>query len=55
MLGGTFAGGVKYPYPYMNVEELGLFKVCINCMVIYVFFVGYGSIVQWLDYKLARK
>lgn len=54
MLGGTFADGVKYPYSYMNVEELGLFKVCINCMFIYVFFVGYGSIVQWLDYKLAN-
>lgn len=55
MFGGTFAGGVKYPYPYMNVEELGLFRVFVNCMVIYVFFVGYGSIVQWLDDKLSRK
>ena len=54
MLGGTFAGGIKYPYPYMDVEKLGLCKVCINCMIIHVFFVGYGSIVQWLDYKLSR-
>ena len=55
MLGGTFAGGVKYPYPYMDIDELGLIRVFANCLIIYVFFVGYGSIVQWLDNKLARK
>ena len=53
--GGTFAGGVKYPYPYMDIDNLGLFRVLMNCLVIYIFFVGYGSIVQWLDNKLARK
>lgn len=55
LLGGTFFGGLKYPYSYMNVEELGLVRVFINCLVIYVFFVGYGSIVQWLDNKLGDK
>lgn len=53
--GGTFSGGVKYPYPYMDIDNLGLFRVLMNCLVIYIFFVGYGSIVQWLDNKLARK
>lgn len=55
LFGGTFAGGVKYPYPYMNIDELGLIRVFANCLIIYVFFVGYGSIVQRLDNKLARK
>lgn len=53
-LGGTFANGNNYPYFYMNVEELGLFKVMINCLCIYIFFVGYGYIVQWLDNKVAK-
>ena len=37
--GGTFAGGVKYPYPYMDIDNLGLFRVLMNCLVIYIFFI----------------
>ena len=54
-LGGRFWGGTKYPYPCMNIEELGLFRAGINALLIYVFFVGYGSIVQNLDNKLLKR
>lgn len=54
-MGGTFNDGSIYPYLYMNVEENGLLQVIINCVLIYVFFIGYGTIVQTLDNKLGKK
>lgn len=54
-LGGRFQGGATYPYFYMNIDEYGLFGVFMNCLVVYIFFVGYGFIVQWLDSRLAKK
>lgn len=53
-LGGTFIGGTTYPYFYMNTAEYGLIGVCINCLMVYIFFVGYGFIVQVLDSKLSE-
>lgn len=53
-LGGTFEGGTKYPYSYMNVDNLGLLRVLINCLMVYIFFIGYGTIVQRLDNKLGN-
>lgn len=54
-LGGTFEGGTKYPYSYMDIDRLGLLNVSINCLMIYIFFIGYGTIVQKLDNILAAK
>ena len=54
-LGGTFADGTKYPYFYMDVNKYGGFGVFLNCMIVYVFFVGYGIIVHMIDNKLAIK
>lgn len=53
-LGGRFFGGTKYPYPCMDVEQLGLIRSIINGLIIYIFFVGYGSIVQQIDYKISK-
>lgn len=54
-LGGTFLNGSKYPYFYMDIEKYGILGTFINCLIIYVFFVGYGFIVQALDNKLGHK
>ncbi len=54
-LGGTFLHGNTYPYYYMDVEKYGMLGVMVNLLVIYVFFVGYGSIVQIIDSKLGKK
>lgn len=54
-LGGTFIDGSIYPYFYMNVDKYGLVQVMINCILIYVFFIGYGTIVQTVDNKLGKK
>jgi len=54
-LGGTFIDGAKYPYFYMNVDKYGIVGTLLNCVVIYVFFVGYGFIVQAIDNKIGHK
>lgn len=54
-LGGRFMDGSIYPYFYMNVNKYGPGGVLINSSIIYIFFVGYGCIVQILDNKLGNK
>jgi len=55
ILGGRFANGAKYPYPYMNTEIYGIIGVFINCLIIFIFFVGYGYIVQNIDNFISKK
>ncbi len=52
--GGRFVGNTTYPYFYMNVDQYGIIGTFINCIMIYIFFIGYGVIVQTIDYKLAK-
>lgn len=54
LLGGKFMGS-SVPYPYMDVSKNGIWTVILNCVLVYVFFVGYGTIVQTLDNKLGKK
>lgn len=54
LLGGTFAEGEKYPYFYMSIEKYGIVGVLINYLVILVFFIGYGTIIQQLDNKIGK-
>lgn len=52
--GGKFMGS-DVPYPYMDISKNGIWTVILNCVLVYVFFVGYGTIVQTLDNKLGKK
>lgn len=54
-LGGRFINNLIYPYPYMDTAEYGIFGVVRNMIVIYVIFVGYGTIIQTLDNKFGKK
>jgi len=54
-LGGTFEGGSKYPYFFIDVSSIGLKKAFFNSIILYVFFVGYGTVVQVVDNKLTPK
>lgn len=54
-IGGTFGDNLTYPYFYMDVDMYGVFGVFINCLFVYVFFIGYGTIVQTLDNKLGER
>lgn len=51
LCGGTF-NGEKVPYFFLDVEELGLFRVIIYCTVIMVFYIGCGHIAYMIDNKL---
>ena len=53
--GGLFLGNNKYPYNYLNIEEFGVIKVCINCLVIYITYVVYGVIIQKIDKLLGKE
>ena len=53
--GGTFIDGATYPYPFMDMEKYGAGQVTINMIVTFVFFLGYGNIVQMLDNKLGKR
>lgn len=53
LLGGKFMGS-DVPYPYMDISKNGIWTVILNCVLVYVFFVGYGTIVQTLDNKLGK-
>lgn len=55
LLGGRFLNGTCYPYPCINIDDLGLFRVIINCIIIYAVFLVYGYIVLWFDNKVALK
>ena len=55
LLGGRFSNNTCYPYPCMNIDNLGLFRVCVNCLVIYVCFIGCGILIQKLDNKIITK
>lgn len=55
LLGGTFMNGLTYPYFYMDIEKYGTIGVLFNLLVIYIFFVGYGTIVQIIDNKLGKR
>lgn len=54
LLGGKFMES-DVPYPYMDISKNGIWTVILNCVLVYVFFVGYGTIVQTLDNKLDKK
>ena len=53
--GGTFINNSTYPYPFMDIETYGIGKTTINMIITFVFFLGYGNIVQMLDNKLGEK
>ena len=54
-LGGTFMNDTVYPYFYMDINRFGIIGVTINLLIIYIFFVGYGTIVQFIDNKLGKR
>ena len=54
-IGGTFFGDEAYPYFFMDVDRFGILGVLANCLLVYLFFIGYGILVQVLDNKLAKK
>lgn len=50
--GGTFINGDKYPYSFINIEEIGLFKTIINIVLVVIFYFLIGEILCFIDKKL---
>ena len=53
--GGKFSNGLTYPYPYMDLEKYGVAGVTRNLIVIFILYIGYGTIIQMLDSKWGEK
>lgn len=53
-LGGVFADGNSYPYPYMNYKQYGYLGVAFNCSLIYAIYMLYCYLIVFLD-KLSAK
>lgn len=47
---GPFVGW--YPYPFINVDQLGYGRTLLNCAVIAVLFLGLAALARWGDRRL---
>ena len=53
--GGLFANGTKYPYVFLDLDKYSVFHVVVNCVIVYIVFIGLGFLIQFLDNKLANE
>ena len=49
---GPFVGW--YPYPFIDVDEIGLGRTVLNCAVIAVLFLALAALALWADRRLSR-
>lgn len=53
--GGLFSNGTKYPYVFLDLDKYSAFHVVVNCVIVYIAFIGLGFLIQFLDNKLANE
>ena len=41
-----------YPYPFINVDRIGLGRTLLNCAVIALLFLALGALARWADRRL---
>ena len=47
--------GVRwYPYPFLDVNDLGYGRTLLNCLLVTVFYIALAFGARWLDGRLAR-
>jgi hypothetical protein len=44
-----------YPYPFLNVDELGVMQVVINCLVMLAAFLVIGFLFIWINRVMAKR
>ena len=49
---GPFVGW--YPYPFIDVDRIGLGRTLVNCAAIAVLFLALGALALWADRRLSR-
>jgi hypothetical protein len=47
--------GSRYPYPFLDVEKLGVPRVALSVVIITVIFIGLGYLAYFIDQWMARK
>jgi hypothetical protein len=53
-LGGRFGGGAKYPYPFMDVDVLGVGGVAVWVLALSVSLIGVGYVYYGIDRMLGH-
>jgi hypothetical protein len=48
-------GGSRWPYPFLNIDALGVGGVAVNLVALLVFFVAFGYLYVAIDRALARR
>ena len=43
-----------YPYPFLDVNDLGYGRTLLNCLLVTVFYIALAFGARWLDGRLAR-
>lgn len=43
-----------YPYPFLNVDRIGVGRTLLNCAAIAVLFLGLAALALWADRRLSR-
>jgi hypothetical protein len=43
-----------YPYPFIDVDRIGLGRTLVNCAAIAVLFLALGALALWADRRLSR-
>jgi hypothetical protein len=49
---GPFVGW--YPYPFIDVDRIGLGRTLVNCTAIAVLFLALAALALWADRRLSR-
>lgn len=44
-----------YPYPFLNIDILGLFRVAINSLLMLIAFLSIGFLFVWVNRVMARR
>ena len=44
-----------YPYPFLDVDAIGLGRTLLNCVAIAVLFLGLAAAALWADRRLSRR
>ena len=48
----SYTGSDKYPYPFININQIGLPMVCINIILLAIIFIGVGYLIIFMDHKM---
>lgn len=54
-VGGPFPNGTQYPYPFLNLDELGVGTTLISIILLALLFLILGYVIYYLDRWLGKR